>query len=139
MATEEDLRDPVNALLRTQLRVLREQLVGPMQAAVVRAAVGEVMRLQAVSLAEPAAAADFLVRQCPADTPPARLDVLRATAIELFDHHRSRIPAIRARELERSGFVARQARQRTRPEAGCPRSASDALLASPPQSGARTA
>jgi hypothetical protein len=41
-----------------------------------------------------------------------RLDVLRALAVESFGRHRARMAGIRARELERSRFVERRARER---------------------------
>jgi hypothetical protein len=116
----DDFLDPVGVLVSAQLNVLAAQLRGEVQGDVVREALDELMRLQAVCVRDASQAAtsvvDLLRERLAASGADPRvgsgLDRIAALAVELFARHRVRIERIRERELERSRFVERRVRQR---------------------------
>lgn len=125
----DDSRDPVGVLLSTRLAVLAAELRGGMHEAAVRAAVDELMCLQAVSGADAEGAARALIDHLRAAAVPLtpgptgealerRLHEIHSLAIDLFGCHRARMAGIRERELERSRFVQRRVRERAAPPAG---------------------
>jgi hypothetical protein len=109
MDMRDDARNPVAAVFRTQLAELVACLDGQARGDRVRHALDEVMRLQAVRVRDPEEAVGFVARLA---IPPDAVGFLRDLALEQFDHHRRRIDEIRSGELDRSGFVARRARER---------------------------
>lgn len=105
----DDVRDPAGAILRAGLAVLAAHGGGPMDSAAVRGALDELMRLQAVRVADAHEAIRILDEA--GVSFPLSPD-LQALALDLFARHRARIGEIRAAEVSRSGYVARRLRER---------------------------
>ena len=109
------------AIFREHLRVLVEEVRGPMREDRVSAALEEATRVLAVSVLGEREAVESLIAAArravgaPGDLPadgPQRLLRVERLAGEWFTRHRARIAAIRERELRRSAFVAARAGNR---------------------------
>lgn len=97
------------AAVRAQLSALAAELRGGRRQDRLRDALDEVMRVQALLVADPEAAVACLDGlEVDAEAP----EPLRQLARDLFTAHRRRMDRIRAGELSRAGFVARRAAQR---------------------------
>jgi hypothetical protein len=114
--------NPVDAILREHLPVLLEQVLGPMDEAIVWRALDPVARLRAVQVSTSAEAVDVLASvECAARERAAagdaalvrsRLATMRDVAERLFEAHRDRIRAIREHEASRRTYVARRLMER---------------------------
>ena len=101
--------------VRTQVAAVQAELHGARREAVLREALDDLMRLQAVLVADADAAAASLAA---AGAEASTMHQVRAVARDLFERHRDRIDAIRAAEGSRAGFVARRAAERAKRAAG---------------------
>jgi hypothetical protein len=117
----EQVEGAMAAVFRAHLSALGAELRGARRQSLVRATLDELMRLQAVLVADGGSAAACLDGVVAEDDGADR-DLLCGLASDLFARHRRQIESIRAGEISRAGFVARRAslsaKQKLRPTSG---------------------